>query len=190
VKEMISENPKTIEKKSSPKIIERVFDAQLKPSLDRLSNANLEDVLGVAASQIEVMDIYYKEVLSQARKSFYSAWFATVLGLLVLLSSILFYQFSKNQNITVLSLISAALIEFIAGVNFYLQGKTSGQLSEFHRRLEWTQRYLMANSICEKLQGEYRQRARLELVRSIFGLEGSLTLEPKQPKEEGDQETQ
>jgi hypothetical protein len=55
----------------------------------------------------------------------------------------------------------------MAGVVFYLYGKTTSQLGDFHGRLEALQRYLLANSICESLQGEGKEAARTELIREI-----------------------
>ncbi len=74
------------------------------------------------------------------------------------------------QNVAVVSLISGALIEVISGINFYLYGKTSVQLADFQTRLDVTQRFLLANSMCESLEGDYKQKARSELIRTIAGV--------------------
>jgi hypothetical protein len=181
---MVSENLTSKKRRSHPIVREDVFDVRLGPSLDRLAKANPDNALDVASSQIGVMDVYYKEVLGQARKSFYSAWIATLLGLLVLVGSIVFFQISRNQNITIVGMISAALFEFIAGVNFVLHGRTSDQLSVFHQRLDLTQRFLIAHSICESLEGEYQQRARIELVRRISGESSDKAIEPMHNEED------
>jgi hypothetical protein len=64
-------------------------------------------------------------------------------------------------------LIAGAIVEVISGVMFYLYGKTSSQLSAFHTSLEVLQRYLLANSICENLDGEARNTARAALIQEI-----------------------
>ncbi len=64
-------------------------------------------------------------------------------------------------------MISGTLAEVIAAINFRLYWKTSEQLAGFHDKLEATQRYLLANSICELLDGQNKQAARVELVRAI-----------------------
>ena len=80
-----------------------------------------------------------------------------------------------HQEIAVISIISGSLIEVISGINFYLYGKTTSQMSEFQTRLEMIQRYLLANSICEGLKGDHKQESRKELVRVIA--EGASTRE-------------
>lgn len=69
-----------------------------------------------------------------------------------------------------MSLISGSLIEVISGINFYLYGKTSVQLADFQTRLDVTQRFLLAKSICESLEGDYKQKARSELIQTIAGV--------------------
>jgi hypothetical protein len=64
-------------------------------------------------------------------------------------------------------LVSGAVVEVVSGLVFYLYGKTSSQLSAFHSRLEVLQRYLLANSICESLDGEARNTARAALIQEI-----------------------
>ncbi len=40
-------------------------------------------------------------------------------------------------------------------------------MAEFQERLDRTQRFLLANSICEALEGDAKQKARSELVEVI-----------------------
>lgn len=66
-----------------------------------------------------------------------------------------------------MSVISGALVQVIAGINFYLYGRTQSQASEFLNRLDQTQRFWLANSVCEGLEGDSKQKARSELVSAI-----------------------
>jgi hypothetical protein len=50
---------------------------------------------------------------------------------------------------------------------FVLYGKATAQLSSFHSRLENLQRYLLANSLRESLDGEERNKARAALIQDI-----------------------
>jgi hypothetical protein len=59
-------------------------------------------------------------------------------------------------------------VEVISGVNFYLYGKTTTQMAEFQSRLDMTQRFLLANSICENLDGDFKQNTRSQLVLKIL----------------------
>jgi hypothetical protein len=66
-------------------------------------------------------------------------------------------------------MISGALVEFIAGINFYLYNKSTSQLSDFHTRLELTQKFLLGNSMCEGLTGDFKERARMNLISVMIG---------------------
>ena len=73
----------------------------------------------------------------------------------------------KNALGATLAAISGAVVEIVAGIVFYLYGKTTSQLGDFHGRLERLQRYLLANSICESLGETERDKVRADLIREI-----------------------
>ena len=77
------------------------------------------------------------------------------------------FSLLNGLGVTSVPLIAGAVVEVVSGVVFYLYGKTSSQLSIFHSRLEVLQRYLLANSICESLDGEARNTARAALIQEI-----------------------
>jgi len=110
---------------------------------------------------------YYSEVLSQSNKSFRWALTIAIVGFIFFLAAVAFLLFQPNSEIAVISLISGSLVEVISAIIFYLYGKTSSQLAEFQNRLDVTQRFLLANSICESLEGDAKQQARVELVQTI-----------------------
>lgn len=139
------------------KYIEEATQASIK----RLSEADTKDVRSVAAAQIEMLSEFYQLSLSQASRSFRWALVASVVGLLFVLAAMLF------KEVETASLIGAGLIEFIAGVNFYLYGKTLSQLNLFQGRLEVTQRFLVANSLSETLGDDYRDKTRAQLITQL-----------------------
>jgi hypothetical protein len=124
----------------------------------------------IAASQIDLIRSYYDLALYQARRSFRWALIAAGVGLAFFLASVAFLLLERPQQVATVSLISGALIEVIAGVNFYLYNKTSIQLADFLTRLDLTQRFLLSSSMCETLEGEFKQRARFSLIEIIAGL--------------------
>jgi hypothetical protein len=141
-------------------------------SVERLSKANPKDVQEIAASQIQLLNSYYHISLDQARRSFYSALAAAGIGLIFFLAAIGFLLFKQpSEGVASASIISGSLVEVISAINFYLYGKTSAQFAEFHTRLGHTQRYLLANSLCEGLEGDFKQQARVDLVKAIGGVE-------------------
>jgi len=134
----------------------------------RISDAEPANIQKIAASQIEMLRVYYREVLDQAQKSFRWALIAAGVGLAFFLFAIAFTLIQGSQNIAVISLVSGALIEVISAINFFLYGKTSGQLAEFQVRLDVTQRILLANSICAELDGDCRNQTRSDIIRTVL----------------------
>lgn len=142
-----------------------------KPALKRLAEAKSDDVKEIAASQIELLSRFYDLSISQASRSFRWALIASVVGLLFFLAAIGFMLWAKDgSGMATVSVIGGAMIEFIAGVNFFLYGKTLSQLTLFQGRLENTQRFLLANSLCESLDGKLKHYTRARLIGSLAGV--------------------
>ncbi len=132
-----------------------------------LTSAAPGDIQKIAASQITLLTSYYDAVLRQATMSFRWALGAAIVGLLFFITAIVFLLTTSIQEVATVSVIGGALVEVISGINFVLYGKTTTQLAYFHQRLDQTQRFLLANSICELLEGEAKQKARSELIAVI-----------------------
>ena len=67
-----------------------------------------------------------------------------------------------------ISLIAGALIEVSSGVGFYLYSKSMSQMADYFDILDETQRYLLANSICERIaNSESKDKARSDLIKTI-----------------------
>lgn len=144
--------------------ISKAADAALK----QLTEVKTDDVKGIAASQISLLSRFYDLSLDQAGRSFRWALVASIIGLIFFLAAIGFQMMgSENSQLATVTLIGGALIEFIAGINFYLYGKTLSQLTLFQGRLEVTQRFLLANSLCESLSADYKDEARASLIAQL-----------------------
>ena len=139
-------------------------------AVQELSEATPDDIQVIASAQLKILDSYHREVLVQAKDSFRWALISSGVGFLFFLTSVVFLLYRQPRNQAVIPLISGAVVEVIAGVNFYLYGKATVQLSSFHRKLDQTQRFLLANSMCESLDGEAKQTARAELVKTVSSL--------------------
>jgi uncharacterized protein YjbI with pentapeptide repeats len=138
-------------------------------AVERLSKAKPGEVQEIAASQIELLNDYYQQVLEQAKNCFRWALIAAGIGLVFFLAATGFLLYRNLLSVAVITTISGVLFELIAGVNFYLYAQTTKQLAEFHDRLNTTQRFLLANSVCEALEGAPKLTARHELVQFIAG---------------------
>jgi hypothetical protein len=142
----------------------------IKDSVERLSKAEPGDVQEIAASQIQLLSSYYTLVLDQAQRSFRWALIAAGIGFVFFFASVGTLLAQQSPNIALVSLVSGALIEVVSGIGFYLYNKSASQLAMFHTRLDSTQRFLLANSVCEGLEGDFKQQARSNLVRMIAGM--------------------
>ena len=140
-------------------------------ALERLTDSPTDDVRSTAASQIELLSRFYDLSLSQAQRSFRWALVAGMVGLIFFIAAIGFTMFD-NQKISTVTLIGGGMVEFISGINFYLYGKTISQLTLFQGRLEITQRFLLANSLCESLGDELRDTTRAQLIFQLANIEG------------------
>lgn len=130
------------------------------------------DVLEVAASQLSIIAGIYSSVLRQADRSFVAALVYASVGLLCFIAAVGFLLLERPASLSIISFIAGAFVEVISGVNFYLYGRASNQLSTFHLRLDKTQNFLLANSVCENLEGEIKQQTRAELVHPIANSSG------------------
>ena len=142
------------------------------PALKRLTEAASGDVKEIAASQIELLSRFYDLSLSQASRSFRWALVASIVGLLFFIAAIGF-MVTQQGDVATISVIGGAMVQFIAGVNFFLYGKTLSQLTLFQGRLEVTQRFLLANSLCESLDGKVKHYTRARLIGALAGVSGA-----------------
>jgi hypothetical protein len=166
---------------------------RLSPYLDRstltiYSSANLlsqagDEVVAIAASQSTLLQAYHEVALNQARSSFFCALVAAAIGLFFFIGAVSFI-ISKGTDASVISLLSGAMIEVISGINFYLYGQASKQLKDFQDQLDRTQRFLLANSMCEGLDDDHKQKARSKLIAAFveIGIKQNETVAPVEQK--------
>ena len=95
------------------------------------------------------------------------------MGLLFFIAAAAFALVTGLTLSSIVPLVSGAVVEAVSGVVFYLYGQTTAQLSSFHSRLEVLQRYLLANSLCETLEGDDRSKARTALIQVISQAQGT-----------------
>ncbi len=157
-------------------------------AVKEVAGADPSNIQQVAASQLAIIGGYYKSVLRQAQQSFLAALIASIIGLSFFIAAVSFLLIKAPESVSIISLISGALVEIIAGLNFYLYGQTSRQFATFHMRLDRTQNFLLANSVCANLQeGETKETSRAELVRIIAN--ASPAIEQQEKKNTSDQKT-
>ncbi len=122
----------------------------------------------VAASQVVISEMYYQNVLQHAQRLFRWALIAAGTGLIFLLAAVALLVWHQPVNGALISLTSGGVLEALAALNFCLYGRVFTHFREVHERLDRTQQYLLANSICENLKGDVKQATQIELIRAMM----------------------
>jgi hypothetical protein len=140
-------------------------EVSLEKACDQLGEAVDNGSMGAIVAKHEKMILgYYEDVKEQANKSFRVAQAAAVVGFAVIIFSLIYLlsfdamnrfsignpRFDNVLTISSMSLISGALIEFIAAIAFVLYARGAKQFGAFHICLERTHRYLLAFKIAEE----------------------------------------
>jgi hypothetical protein len=139
-------------------------------ALQTVTSAKPADLQAVAASQIRLLDVYHDINLNQARYSFHCALGGAGVGVVFFILASIFALLSSNTAVALIPAIGGVVVEVLAGFVFFLYGRTIVQLGTFYQRLETLQRHLVANSMCEALKDEAKEKARTELIRQMTQL--------------------
>ncbi|MCP4374180.1 MAG: hypothetical protein GY797_39665 [Deltaproteobacteria bacterium] len=154
--------------------------------IEGVAQADPGNISQVAASQLDISNTYYESVLFQAQQSFRWAIIGAGVGIIFFVVAIGFVLYNQPTPVSTISVVTGALVEVLSGINFWLYRQTARQLEVFHSRLEQTQRFILANSVCENLEGETKQAARAELVHTIATSKTSTRIKEKNTKKPTD----
>lgn len=73
-----------------------------------------------------------------------------------------------NNSASFMAGLSGAIVEIVSGLYFWMYRETSKQLAKYHKRLEATEKYLIALQIIEMLPEENRIEQYGKLMDYIF----------------------
>ncbi len=151
-------------------------------AVQEVAKADPDNIQEVAASQLSIINSYYESGLQQSQQSFLWSLRWGGIGLAFLIAAIGFLLFRQPTEVAIASGIGGAFLELFAGTYLYLYKHASDQLAAFRAGLESTQRLLLANSMCERLEGEVEQKTRAELIRLMVDSAVQLTTVSKGKK--------
>ncbi len=117
----------------------------------------------------QMLNLHYTNGLTQARMAFRWALIAAIVGVVIFLGAIVFLLFEESTQVASVGAIGGAIVEAIAGLNFYLYGKTTEQLSGHRLSLDEMQRILLANSVIPDMDQENRDKERAKLISALTG---------------------
>ncbi len=135
--------------------------------IEQIAQANPANIQEVAATQLPIGNRYYESVLEQSQHSFLAALVLSIVGTLLIFASIIFLLIRQPPNISYVSLVGGVVLDVIGGLNFYLYGRASALLLTFQPPLDRIGRFLLANSVCENLDGDLKNTTRAKLVEII-----------------------
>ncbi len=120
----------------------------------------------LAAKLWELSMHYMDDVRERARRSFVSALLISFVGIAFFFLALGLMVFGLLP-FSRLTLIAGMSIQVVSAIGFYLYAQTTKEFFTFHLCLERANRYLLANTICEKMEQPYRDQTRSKLVHLI-----------------------
>jgi hypothetical protein len=132
-----------------------------------IRKAASDDIQTIATHMQEMILKYYADVRRQAQQSFVAALGVALVGMLFFVFAIWRGMSSDGTQQASLGVIAGTLVQVISGINFYLYARAARQFGAFHVCLERTNRFLLANTMCEKLSAPARDEMRAELTRLV-----------------------
>ena len=139
--------------------------------IEQLAQANPANIQEVAATQIPIGNRYYESVLQQSQRSFQAALILSIIGTPLIFAAVGFLLIRQPSDLSYVSLAGGAILDGIAGLNFYLYGRASALLVTFQTPLDRIGRFLLANSVCENLEGDVKNVTRAKLVEIIANVQ-------------------
>jgi TRADD-N domain-containing protein len=153
-----------VEGQSDPYPLSRLF---FNTAINTVAKADPSNIQEVAASQLRIINSYYQSGLQQSQQSFRWSLIWGGIGLGFLIAAVSFLLFRQPGEVALASGIGGAIVEMFATTYLYLYRHASDQLAAFRTSLEKTQQLLLANSMCENLEGDLKQTTRAELIHQI-----------------------
>jgi uncharacterized membrane protein len=137
-------------------------------STGELAGVDKDEPQEVLAATGNILNSHYSLAVVQSDRSFWWALVAAIAGTVFFLAAVLFLLLTGSEELATVSVIGGAIVELIAGLNFYLYGKTTEQAASHRSSLEKMQRYLLANSIVESLGSqETKDESRARLISAM-----------------------
>ena len=164
---LVKINQKSVERPSqSLRVKELLGINHYQKSIDDLYQVDLGDVQKNAVGQISLLNSYYKSVNTRSWISFIVAVIFMVIAFIFLsiIVNNLIFDSTERDIINIISAIISGLGEFIAITFIRIFKKSQDQQKDFQRQIEKTQRFLLANSACEKISEEKQDEIREKII--------------------------
>lgn len=126
-----------------------------------------EDVIALMFDNVKELKEYYVISKEQAKSTFRMAVISCVCGGIIYAMGIIFTVFF-DKDISLISVISGTILEMISGTSFLFYNKALKQLNTYHRRLEETEKYLIAHQMISEVPEERRYEEQRNFVNYVL----------------------
>lgn len=109
------------------------------------------------------LEKYYRQTQEQASNSFKLAFFACVVGLIIIIIGVWLNYTNDSKNISTLTTIAGIINELISAVFFYLYNRTIIKMAQYHQKLILTQNISLALKATESLPTDDKKQS-LQLI--------------------------
>lgn len=134
------------------------------------------DVFKLLYKNVRESTEYYIISKRQANKSFTLAIISCFLGVIIYVCGFLIVTI-LNRDIILFTTISGTVVELIAGLSFWVYNKCIKQLSEYHKRLSLTERYLTSIQMADKMNDSGREEMYKWLIQNAMKFDLDYQLE-------------
>ena len=126
-----------------------------------------KDIIALMFDNAKELKEYYIISKNQAKSTFRIAIFSCILGFIIYVGGICAFVFAE-KDVTVISVISGTVLEIVSGTTFWLYNKTLTQLNTYHRRLDETEKYLIAYQMIGEVAEEKRYEEQRNFVNYVL----------------------
>lgn len=140
-------------------------------NLDVLAEKSKEenqDIRALMFENLKELKEFYVICKQQIRKPFSAAMFSCFAGFVLFVLAVIIFLLGGNNSASLTAGLSGAIVEIVSGLYFWMYRETSKQLGKYHKRLEATEKYLIALQIIEMLPEENRNEQYGKLIDYIF----------------------
>lgn len=133
--------------------------------LDVISNN--QDVIALMFESVKELKEYYVISKSQAKSTFRIACASCIFGFIIYITGII-STLTLDKDIAMISIIAGTILEIISGTTFWLYSKALSQLNTYHRRLEETEKYLIAYQMIKEVPEEKRYEEQRNFISCVL----------------------
>lgn len=154
-----------VAEKEAKEVSEAIKDLDI---LTEKSKEENQDIRTLMFENLKELKEFYVICKQQIRKSFSAAMFSCFAGFMLFVLAVITFLLGGNNSASFMAGLSGAIVEIVSGLYFWMYKEISKQLGKYHKRLEATEKYLIALQIIEMLPEENRSEQYGKLIDYIF----------------------